>query len=210
MKTVPAFFAEALLGLVLTLAPACVTTSTTSTLYTPEDPTVWVRSGRVQWVREVVEHQQGNPAGGALAGGLAGGLLGGAIGHSAGGALLGAVGGAVVGAAVSQGSAERRHYEVMVRFDDGGYRMFAFEGPAPQFRPGMLVLLTPDGLRTATAIRRRSDLARPPTRSSPGGAGARRTAMVSSPLPPCPSHRLPRPRSWRSTSPVRWPASTGW
>jgi outer membrane lipoprotein SlyB len=135
------------LGMFLVLTPSCVTTSTTSTVLGPETPDVWVRSGKVQWVREVVQRQQGNPAGGALAGGLAGGLLGGAISHSSGGALLGALGGAAVGAAVSQGSAERRRYEVMVRFDDGGYQLFTFDGAAPRFQPGQLVMLTPEGLR---------------------------------------------------------------
>ena len=48
--------------------------------------------------------------------------------------------------AISNGSSEIRHYEVMVRFDDGGYQLFSFDGNAPMYRPGQLVLLTPDGL----------------------------------------------------------------
>jgi outer membrane lipoprotein SlyB len=127
----------------LLLAPACVTTSTTSTTWGEQE--VWARPGRVQWVRQVVERQEGNPVGGAVAGGIAGGLLGAALGHHSGAAVLGAVGGAVVGAAASQGTAERRRYEVMVRFDDGGGQLFAYEGYLP-FQPGQPVQLTPNGL----------------------------------------------------------------
>jgi hypothetical protein len=57
----------------------------------------------------------------------------------------GRVGGAAVGAAASQGSAERRTYQVLVRFDDGSYGTFAYGGYAP-FRPGDAVLPTPQGL----------------------------------------------------------------
>jgi outer membrane lipoprotein SlyB len=103
----------------------------------------WVRPGYVQWVREVVHREQGDPAGGALAGAIIGGLLG--AGRHGPGALFGAAAGATVGAAASQGSAESRTYEVAVRFDDGGFQTFAYAGYSP-FQPGEPVLMTPRGL----------------------------------------------------------------
>jgi hypothetical protein len=51
----------------------------------------------------------------------------------------------MVGAAASQGSAESRTYQVLVRFDDGTYGMFVYAGYSP-FRPGDAVVLTPQGL----------------------------------------------------------------
>jgi len=117
---------------------ACATTDTYSTTWT--DPTVppppgyaaaypYGRPGQVQAVQEVVQRRQGNPAGGAVAGALIGGLLFG--GWGPGSTLLGAAGGAAVGAAASEGSSEMRTYEVLVRFDDGGYGTFDYPGYAP-------------------------------------------------------------------------------
>lgn len=121
----------------------CATTSTRSTTWTAEAaPQPWVRYGRVSWVRETVQRQEGNPAGGAVAGAIIGGLLGGGRGP---GALVGAVGGAAVGAASSQGSAESRRYEVMVGFADGGYHVFIYDGSSP-FTPGQPVMQTAQGL----------------------------------------------------------------
>jgi len=77
---------------------------------------------------------------------LGGLLFGGGRGPSA---VAGAVGGAAVGAAASQGSAEQRTYQIVVRFDDGGYGEFVYAGYSP-FRPGERVAVTPGGLsRTA-------------------------------------------------------------
>jgi outer membrane lipoprotein SlyB len=120
----------------------CVTTSTTATTWTAEPPAQeWARPGRVEWVREVVHRQEGNPVGGALAGAIIGGMIGGR-GASA---VVGAVGGAAVGAAVSQGGAESRTYELLVRYQDGGQQMFVWPDYCP-FRPGEPVVLTPRGL----------------------------------------------------------------
>jgi outer membrane lipoprotein SlyB len=105
-------------------------------------PQPWVRYGRVSWIRETVQRQEGNPAGGAVAGAVIGGLLGGGRGP---GALIGAVGGAAIGASASQSGPEIRHYEVMVGFDDGGYQVFVYQGGSP-FRPGQTVMLTAQGL----------------------------------------------------------------
>ena len=133
-----------LLSLVLTASSlACATTATSSTTWVdPAAPGEWARPGTVESVREIVERVQGHPAGGALAGALIGGFLFGGRGP---GALIGAVGGAAVGAAASQGSAESRSYQVLVRFDDGTYGMFVYGAYSP-FRPGEPVVLTPRGL----------------------------------------------------------------
>jgi outer membrane lipoprotein SlyB len=132
----------ALLSLLL-LASACASTTTTSTTWSdPAAAGTWVRPGRVESVREIVQRREGNPAGGALAGALIGGFLFGGRGP---GALIGAAGGAAVGAAASQGSTETRTYQVLVHFDDGTYGMFVYSVYSP-FHPGQLVVLTPQGL----------------------------------------------------------------
>jgi outer membrane lipoprotein SlyB len=134
------------LALVFTVpaATGCVATTTSSTVWTAPGPApvAWARPGRVEWIRENVQREQGNPAAGALAGAVIGGLLLGSDGPST---VLGAIGGAAVGAAASQGSAEHRSYEVFVRFDDGSARIFAYQGYSP-FQPGQMVVQTPNGL----------------------------------------------------------------
>jgi outer membrane lipoprotein SlyB len=150
--------ALALFASVATL-PGCVTTSTESRTWYDRGEPEYQRRGSVESVREVVQRQQGNPAGGAVAGAIIGGLLGSAIGghthydrygygHHHGnpaGAFVGAIGGAAVGAAASQGGSEERWYEVYVRFDDGGYETFTYRGASP-FLPGDAVVLGPKGL----------------------------------------------------------------
>jgi len=131
----------------LTLASAlgCATTSTTEATWTapgaPGAPGAYDETGRlgsVESVREIVQRVEGNPAGGALLGAVIGGIL-------TRGRPIGVAGGAAIGAAASQGSAERRVYEVGVRFDDGVYGVFRYYGYSP-FPPGARVLLTPQGL----------------------------------------------------------------
>lgn len=126
---------------------ACVTATTSTTTWGDDgaayaDPG-WVRTGHVETVRETVQRVQGDPAGGAVAGGIVGGLIGALVDPPH--ALAGAIGGAAIGAAASQGSGERRWYEVRVRFDDGGVERFVYEGGSP-FRPGQPVQLTAQGL----------------------------------------------------------------
>jgi outer membrane lipoprotein SlyB len=125
----------------LALATGCATTTTTTTTWT-EPSAGWSRPGRVESIREVVQRVQGNPVGGALVGALIGGLL--FHGHGP-ATLFGAATGAAIGAAASQGSAETHTFQILVRFDDGDYGMFAFRG-YPPFHPGDRVVLTPDGL----------------------------------------------------------------
>jgi outer membrane lipoprotein SlyB len=131
------------LVLLVSLAPACATTTTTSTTWTDPAAVGYGRAGSVEAVRLIVQRTEGNPAAGAVAGALIGGLLfGGGRGPAA---VAGAVGGAAVGAAASQGRSEQRSYEIIVRFDDGGYGTFVYAGYSP-FRPGERVVVTPGGL----------------------------------------------------------------
>jgi outer membrane lipoprotein SlyB len=154
----------ALIALASLALPGCVMTTTeTRTWDDPYSQPAYERHGRVDRVREIVQRQQGNPAGGAVAGAIIGGLIGSALGAhthydrwgyghtepSGAGALVGAAGGAAIGAAASQGAnAENRWYEVSVRFDDGGYEAFTYRGGSP-FRPGDEVMLGPRGLSLA-------------------------------------------------------------
>jgi len=124
------------------LSVSCATTTTTSTTWTDGDLAGGPpRPGHVESVQEIVQRTQGNPVGGALVGALIGGVL---FGRGP-ARLIGAAGGAAVGAGASQGYAESRSYHVLVRFDDGAYGMFVYGGYSP-FRPGELVVLTPQGL----------------------------------------------------------------
>jgi len=132
----------AALVLVLPFAACGTTTTTTSEWGGGYAGAQWARAGQIEWIRETVQRREGNPAGGAVAGAIIGSIIGG----RGPGALLGAAGGAAIGAAASQGSSEARWYEVMVRFDDGGYQTFAFGAPPP-FWTGERVALTPEGLR---------------------------------------------------------------
>ena len=131
-------------AVVALLIPACATSTTTSTTW-GEPGYAGVRDGRVEWVRETVERQQGDPAGGALIGALIGASVGRAVVGRGGGTLVGAATGAVIGANASQGHAVRRLYELGVRFDDGAAQIFVFEG-YPPFQPGELVRQTQGGL----------------------------------------------------------------
>ncbi len=150
------------LAALATLSGCVVTTTESRGWYDQDSQPAYERHGRVDSVREVVQRQQGNPAGGAIAGAIIGGLIGSTLGGhthydrwgyahtepSGAGALFGAAGGAAIGAAASQGSSEQRWYEVSVRFDDGGYEVFTYRGSSP-FRPGDEVLLGSRGLSPA-------------------------------------------------------------
>ncbi len=149
--------------LVLLLLPVllsgCVTTTRRTTSWGEPSYGEGPRYGHVERVTESVRREEGDPGAGAVAGALIGGLLGSAFGGhthfdrwgnayhhgSAAGALAGAVGGAAVGAAASQGRGEERSYEVLVRFDDGGYQSFVFPDYLP-FGVGDPVALTARGL----------------------------------------------------------------
>ncbi len=131
------------------LASACVTTTTESRMWGDPNAQQWARYGHVESVRETIQRQQGDPAGGAIAGAVIGGLLGNAMSRgSPGGTFAGAVGGAMVGGAASQGAAEQHLYEVFVRFDDGALERFVYQNVLP-FRPNEPVVLTANGLQRA-------------------------------------------------------------
>jgi outer membrane lipoprotein SlyB len=128
-------------ALFFALSAGCATTTTTSTTWTAQTEAGYP-FGEVTWVREYVQRQHGDPAGGAIAGAIIGGILGGGHGPSA---LLGAAGGAVIGAAASEGHSESRFYDIGVRFQDGSQRVFRYPDYAP-FQPGEHVVQTPNGL----------------------------------------------------------------
>jgi outer membrane lipoprotein SlyB len=131
--------------LIFTLAAqGCVATTTSSRTWTagPGAYQPYVRYGRVEMVREIVQRQDGDPVGGALLGAVIGGMIGGE-GPSG---VAGALGGAAIGAAASQGSAETRSYEIHVAFDDGGRQVFLYANYSP-FRPGQPVVETERGLQ---------------------------------------------------------------
>jgi outer membrane lipoprotein SlyB len=132
--------------LVPLLAAGCVATTTTTRTWGAPAPPPPARQGQVEWIRETVQHQEGNPAGGAAVGAIVGGLLGHAVTGEPVGTVAGAVGGAAVGASASQGSAERRFYDVGVRFDDGEKRVFRYQGASP-FQVGEVVAWTRAGLQ---------------------------------------------------------------
>jgi outer membrane lipoprotein SlyB len=122
----------------LSLSTGCYATYATSRTYGEREfPGAGERHGRVESIRETIDRRVGDPAGGAVAGALVGGLLTG----RAGGALLGAF----FGAAASQGSAERRYYEVFVHFEDGAKQVYTFAGQPP-FRIGDRVVVTDEGI----------------------------------------------------------------
>jgi outer membrane lipoprotein SlyB len=133
-------------ALLVTVSTACATTMTSSTTWTDPAAAGYGRAGSVESVQEIVQRTEGRPGAGALAGALIGGLLfGGGRGPAA---VAGAIGGAAVGAAASQGTTEQRSYQVVVRFDDGGYGTFVYAAYSP-FRPGERVVVTPGGLAHA-------------------------------------------------------------
>jgi outer membrane lipoprotein SlyB len=130
MRIIPAI-------VLLALTPACVATTTTTAEW-GELGYENVRYGQVAWVQEVVQHEHGDPVGGAIAGAIIGGIL-------TGGRGPGALVGAAVGASASHGHSVTRFYDITVRFDDGSQQVFRYLDYAP-FRPGDNVAQTPQGL----------------------------------------------------------------
>jgi len=129
----------------------CATTTTTSQGWGGQQlPPVYQGGaghiGRVEWIQETVQRQQGDPAAGAVAGAVIGGLIGSVLTRGRGpGAFFGAAQGAMIGANASSGYAERRMYQIVVRFDDGNAWSFFYEG-YPPFAVGQPVQVTPQGL----------------------------------------------------------------
>jgi outer membrane lipoprotein SlyB len=176
------------------VAPGCVTTTTTRRVLTDVAPQP-ERTGRVESVQETVRRTEGQPGMGAVAGAVVGGLLGGMLTGRGPGVAIGAVSGAIVGAQESQGSSEVRTYDVAVRFDDGGTRIFTFRGFSP-FRPGQSVSLTPRGLVPLDTFAVAPAPAATPPPSSSGDASLPPSTPAPEARPP------PPPQSAGSPSPV--------
>ena len=87
--------------------------------------------GVVQSTREVVKHGDGGAigiVGGAVVGGLLGNQVGGGRGKDI-ATVAGAVGGAVAGNEIEKRVDTTKHYEIIVRFDDGTTRVFTETNP---------------------------------------------------------------------------------
>lgn len=143
--------AIAITAVVAAAGAGCSTTTTTSQGWGGQQlPPVYQggsgHTGRVEWIQETVQRQQGDPAAGAVAGAVIGGFIGHALTRGRGpGAFFGAAHGAMIGANASSSYAERRMYQIVVRFDDGNAWSFFYEG-YPPFAVGQPVQVTPQGL----------------------------------------------------------------
>jgi outer membrane lipoprotein SlyB len=170
----------------LALAAGCVAHTTRTTVYRAPPAPAPDRPGRVEWVRETVHTRTGDPAGGAVAGAVVGGLVGNAIGRGP-GTLIGILGGAAVGAHASQGSSERRYYEVAIRFDDGAFGTYLYRDGCP-FMAGDRVAWTTRGF-----VRLAAAPGGPPP--PPAAAPAPQPAMPPAPqgMPPPPPDLPPPP-----------------
>ena len=93
--------------------------------------------GVIEAINEIEVKGEGNYLG-MIAGGLAGALLGHQVGGGTGktvATVAGAAGGAYAGNVIEQKMKTTRHYEVIVRLENGGTQAVAFEA-APGFRVG--------------------------------------------------------------------------
>jgi outer membrane lipoprotein SlyB len=130
------------LGLVAALAQGCATSHTYSrTEDESQEPAAQTRYGRVQTVREEVRRVDSEPAEDALSGAF----IGASIGAYRPAMLFGSAGGNTLGAFATDDRTEARRFDVTVRFDDGSFQTFSYNGYSP-FRPGEPVVLTPRGL----------------------------------------------------------------
>ena len=130
------------LSLVVAFAQGCATAHTYSTTEEEsEAPSAQIRYGRVQMVREEARRVDGDPAEDALSGAF----IGASIGAYRPARLFGAPGGNTLGAFATDDRTEARRFDITVRFDDGSFQTFSYNGFSP-FRTGDQVILTPRGL----------------------------------------------------------------
>lgn len=130
------------LSVVAALAQGCATAHTYATTEEEsQEPAAQIRYGRVQAVREEVRRVDAEPAEDALSGAF----IGASIDAYRPAMLFGSAGGNTLGAFASDDRAEARRFDVTVRFDDGSFQTFSYNGFSP-FRPGDQVVLAPRGL----------------------------------------------------------------
>ena len=130
------------LALVAALAQGCATGRTYSRMdEESQEPAAQSRYGRVQTVREEVRRVDSEPAEDALSGAF----IGASTGAYRPAVLSGSAGGNTLGVFATDDRAEGRRFDVTVRFDDGSFQTFSYNGYSP-FRPGDLVILTSRGL----------------------------------------------------------------
>ncbi|NJD36388.1 MAG: glycine zipper 2TM domain-containing protein [Betaproteobacteria bacterium] len=111
-------------------------------------PAICNECGVVEDVREIADEPKAS-GGGAIAGGLVGGLIANRIGKGSTRSIatvLGAAGGAYAGNYIEKSMKQSKHYEVLVRFDDGSTRTFSSDS-APAWQSGDRVTLQ-NGLLT--------------------------------------------------------------
>ena len=105
--------------------------------------------GTIESVREVARAGEATPLG-AIAGGVIGGLLGNQVGKGSGrtvATVVGAVGGGFAGREVEKNVRSSQQFEITVRFEDGGSRVFTQSQP-PAWRNGDRVRIENDQIVT--------------------------------------------------------------
>jgi outer membrane lipoprotein SlyB len=104
---------------------------------------VCVDCGVVEAINVIEVKGQGSYLG-PIAGGVAGALLGSQVGHGSGNTIatvVGAAGGAYAGSEIEKRAKTAKHYEVVVRLDNGGSRTISYTA-APGFAVGAKVKVT--------------------------------------------------------------------
>jgi outer membrane lipoprotein SlyB len=99
--------------------------------------------GVVESVKEVSQPAEKSNGVGPIAGGIAGAVLGNQVGHGMGktiATVLGAAGGALGGKEIEKNVRSTKHWEVLVRLDDGSYRTLKSD-VAPYWHGGERVRL---------------------------------------------------------------------
>jgi outer membrane lipoprotein SlyB len=107
--------------------------------------------GVVESVKEVSQPAEKSNGAGPIIGGIAGAVLGNQVGHGTGktiATVLGAAGGALGGKEIEKNVRSTKHWEVLVRLDDGSYRTLKSE-VAPYWHGGERVRLLDGKLNPA-------------------------------------------------------------